>query len=774
VPPTELLLPAVVFVPFAAAALALWLGKSAGPRTGALMVVAAASSFLGCLALANASAPVVFAREWIPGLLVSLSFRGDPFGLFFALLISGIGTLVGIYALGYMPPLAPRRLGQFYAALLAFMGAMLGVALADDLIVLFVFWEATSVTSFILIGFWYEQEEGRKGAWTALQVTALGGMVMLAGFILIGLTCGTYSLHQLTQSRELQARLTESSAFAPALLLVFAGALTKSAQWPFHFWLPRAMVAPTPVSTYLHAATMVKAGIFLLGRMLPIFGGGGLWTAILLPVGLVTFFLGAYQALTATDLKAILARSTVSTLGLFTAIYGMASPEQDAVGIFAHATYKGALFLIAGIVEHATHTRDIRQLGGLRHRMPVTFALAVVAAASMAGVYPLLGFHAKEAFYESLLHAPLLVGSPLRTATIAFCVLANALIFAAAVRFVAGIFLGKETEHAHHAHEASPVLWGPPALLAGLALGMGLLAPVTENLVNWFSSHPGANVHVALRPALGGPLLLSAITTGLGILFFWGRGALDALRRWRPAWLSTEQMWDAAMAGVVAGATFFSDRWQSGSLRWYLSGSLAFTVGLAGLALSRTGLSSPELVVRLEEMQWYGLALCVMLTASAIMVVRARTRIGAALALTSNGFLTALLFVVYRSPDILLTQILIESVSTIFILLVLYFMPPFRPDGFTPLRSAAHVGLSVAVGLLVFVLLLYSASPAFRETRNLAEYYLTRSLAEAGGRNAVNVIIVDFRAIDTTAEIAVLMIVGLLVYGLLRARRRSP
>jgi multicomponent Na+:H+ antiporter subunit A len=688
-------------------------------------------------------------------------------------LISGIGTLVGIYALGYMPALPPRRLGQFYAALLAFMGAMLGVALSDDLIILFVFWEATSVTSFILIGFWYEQEEGRKGAWTALQVTAIGGMVMLAGFILIGLTCGTYSLHQLTQSRELQARLAGSSAFAPALLLVFAGALTKSAQWPFHFWLPRAMVAPTPVSTYLHAATMVKAGIFLLGRMLPLFGGGGLWTAILLPVGLVTFFLGAYQALTATDLKAILARSTVSTLGLFTAIYGMASPEQDALGIFAHATYKGALFLIAGIVEHATHTRDIRQLGGLRHRMPVTFALAVVAAASMGGIYPLLGFHAKEAFYESLLHAPLLAGSPVQTATIAFCVLANALIFAAAVRFVAGIFLGKPSEHAAHAHEASPVLWGPPALLAGLALVMGLLAPSTERLVNWFSSDPGANVHVALAPALGGPVLLSLLTTGLGILFFWGRGTLDGLRRWRPVWLSTEQTWDAAMAGVVAGATFFSTRWQSGSLRWYLSGSLAFTVGISGLALWRAGLSPAELVVRFEEMQWYGLAFCAMLTASAVMVVRARTRIGAALALASNGFLTALLFVVYRSPDILLTQILIESVSTIFILLVLYFMPPFRPDGFAPLRRAAHVGLSVAAGLLVFVLLVYSTSPAFRETQNLATDYLTRSFAEAGGRNAVNVIIVDFRAIDTTAEIAVLMIVGLLVYGLLRSRRRS-
>lgn len=451
-PERELLLPSIVFLPFVVAGLSLGIGRHLGQRSGLLMVAAAAASFLQCLKLAAepAGTSVSFVREWIPGLGIGLSFRADPFGLFFALLISGIGTLVGIYALGYMPAMAPRRLGQFYAALSAFMGAMLGVALSDDLILLFIFWEATSVTSFILIGFWYEQEEARKGAWTALQVTALGGMVMLAGFMLVGLTCDTYSLQQLTQSRELRARLAESSVFVPALLLIFAGALTKSAQWPFHFWLPRAMVAPTPVSTYLHAATMVKAGIFLLGRMLPLFGGAGLWSAVLVPIGLATFLLGAYQALTETDLKAILARSTVSTLGLFTMTYGMASPEQDALGIFAHATYKGALFLIAGIVEHATQTRDIRQLGGLRRHMPVTFAVAALAAVSMAGVYPMLGFHAKEALYESLLHGPRLAGSAWQQVVIAACVVANALIFAAAARFVLGVFLGKPSEHAGH------------------------------------------------------------------------------------------------------------------------------------------------------------------------------------------------------------------------------------------------------------------------------------------------------------------------------------
>jgi multisubunit Na+/H+ antiporter MnhB subunit len=392
----------------------------------------------------------------------------------------------------------------------------------------------------------------------------------------------------------------------------------------------------------------------------------------------------------------------------------------------------------------------------------------------MAGVYPLLGFHAKEAYYESLLHAPLLAGSNLQAAVIVLSVVANALIFAAAVRFVAGIFLGKPSEHAGHAHEASPVLWGPPALLAGLALVMGLLAPTTEHLVNAFSSQLGASIHVAFVPTPGWPLALSLVTTGLGLLFFWARAGLDALGAWRPTWLSTERMWDATMAGVAAGATAFSSRWQSGSLRWYLSGTLMFTVGLSGLALWHGGLSLRDVVVRFEEMQWYGVALCAMLTASAVMVVRSRTRIGAALSLSANGFLTAALFVVYRSPDILLTQILIESVSTIFILLVLYFMPRFQADGFSPMRKAFHVALSLAVGLCIFTFVMFSTSPAFRETNNLAADYLTRSLADAGGANAVNVIIVDFRAIDTNAEITVLMVVGLLVYGLLRSRRRSP
>jgi NADH:ubiquinone oxidoreductase subunit 5 (subunit L)/multisubunit Na+/H+ antiporter MnhA subunit len=771
-----LLLPSIVFLPFIAAVLALCVGRLAGRWTGILMVLAATASFLQGLWLASHAwqgAPVAFTRHWIPALHIALGLRGDPFGLFFALLISGIGALVGVYSLGYMPAVAPRRLGQFYAGLLAFMGAMLGVALSDDLVLFFVFWEITSLTSFLLIGFWYEQEEARKGAMTALQVTALGGMVMMAGFIIVGIVCGTFSMSQVAQARDLQLRLVGSPLYLPALLLILVGALTKSAQWPFHFWLPKAMVAPTPVSTYLHAATMVKAGVFLLGRMLPLFGAAPLWAAILVPVGLLTFLLGAYQALVETDLKALLARSTVSALGLFTMIYGLGAPEQDALGIFAHAMYKGALFLVAGIVEHAAHTRDIRQLGGLRRSMPITFAIALVAALSMAGLFPTLGFHAKEALYEGLLHSATLEATGLKWIVIVLAVAANALIFAASARFLVGVFLGEPAVAGRHVHEGGPLLWLPAGILAALALLMGLLPAVTEQWVNAFSSHPGAHLHVSLVPASRGPVVLSVVTMLIGILAYWARKSIDAVPTRRFSWPTADQVWDRIMDAVTSWAIAFSTRWQSGSLRWYLSGTLVFTVGLTGYALWRAGLSLTRVTISLAEMQWYGVVLCALLSTSAVLVVRSRSRIGAAIALTANGFLTALLFVVYRSPDILLTQILIETASTIFILLILYFMPPFKADAFTAMTRVTNLAIAAAVGLVMFTFILLSTSPQFRETHNLALDYLTRSLAEAGGANAVNVIIVDFRAIDTNGEITVLVVVGLLVFGLLRARRKT-
>ena len=784
-PGPQWILPAIVFVPFVAAAMAMVLGPKTGRRTGVLMVIAAAWSFAASLWLfinTGHGEPAVLAYPWVKALNIQFCLRGDAFGLFFALLVSGIGTLVGIYSLSYIPKLDPRRLGQYYCALIAFMGAMLGVSLSDDLIMLFVFWEITSITSFILIGFWYEKDNARAGAMTALQVTVMGGLAMMVGFVLIGVITGTFSIEQLTTNEEVKATLAASPAFAVALILILGGALTKSAQWPFHFWLPAAMVAPTPVSTYLHAATMVKAGIFLMGRLLPAFGSAVPWSPVLTTVGLITFVWCACQAMKETDLKAILARATLSTLGLVTMLYGLKAANQDALQIWSHGAYKGGLFLVAGIVEHATHTRDIRELGGLKKYMPVTFWICVLAALSMAGLPPFFGFLAKEALYTELLNSEVLSHLPTvgQWAFIGLCMLANAFIFATSFKLIIGVFLGKPTEAATHAHRAEKGLWVPAAVLAGIALVVGVLGftHIPQNLVSGFSSHGGGEhpLHVSLIPSLShpGPLILSVITIAMGIVLYRSRLAVNRVQYALDDRLPTMQsIWDRFINGVTWAAVTYSSRWQNGSLRWYFSIILVFVVGITAYTMWSSGLSINQAQVDLTDMQWHGVALCVLLTVAAAAVVRSKTRLGASIALTATGFLTALLFVTYRSPDILLTQILIETVSTIFILLILFFMPPFKPDRTSPAGKLVNMAIAAAVGLTMFSLILLSTSDSFRQKANLAADYLSRSLSEAGGSNAVNVIIVDFRAIDTTGEITVLVIVGLCVFSMLRARRRS-
>ena len=769
-----------MFVPFACAALALVTGRSLGRATGGFMVVAALASFVQCILLLVQKSDAGVAHSivpWIEALNIQLAFRGDSFGLFFAMIVSGIGTLVGIYSCSYIPKLDPGRVGRYYAALIAFMGAMLGVALADDLILLFVFWEITSITSFMLIGFWYEKDDGRRGAMTALQVTALGGLAMMVGFVMIGVVCDTFSLSELQTSTQLQSTLAGSALFVPALLLMLAGAFTKSAQWPFHFWLPNAMVAPTPVSTYLHAATMVKAGIFLVGRMLPIFGGAEWWSPIVATAGLITFALGAYQAFHETDLKAILARTTLSTLGLVMFLYGINAASQDAVQILNHAVYKGALFLIVGIVEHATHTRDIRELTGLRHNMPRTFLLCVVAALSMAGLPPMFGFVAKESLYGALLDNEVLHQTPaLQWFVIAICVLSNAFIFAVSFKIILGVFCGKPSAKAGHAHEAGLGLLFSPAVLVAIVIGVGAAAVThgPQNLLNGFSSSTHAHAHVALIPDFKnpGPLLLSLTTIALGVGIYVARTRVGAVQvAIRDAIPTMQSLWDQFMDTITTVATAFANHWQNGSLRWYFTGTWLFVSTLGVFALYRGGIGIDNVPLSLAGAPWYGVALCGLLIIAAVAVARATTRIAAAIAITATGYLTALLFVVYRSPDIVLTQILIETVSTIFVLLILYFMPAWKPDKLLPAGRLINVVVASIVGVVMFLFTVVATSDQFRETRNLAGSYLTRAYADANGHNAVNVIIVDFRAIDTTGEITVLVVVGLLIYGLLRSRR---
>lgn len=769
-------LTAVVAAPFVAAVLIAVLGRALGRWSALVMLAAALTSFGATCSLLGAASPALVSLEWIPSLGVSFRLRADAFGAFFALLIAGIGALVAIYSLGYdTHSLGRARLGRYYAELSAFMGAMLGIALADDLILLFIFWEITSISSYLLIGFWYEREAAREGALTALLVTALGGLAMLAGFVLIGLATGSFALSEIVADDSRRAALTASPAFVPALFLVLAGAFTKSAQVPFHFWLPGAMVAPTPISTYLHSATMVKAGIFLLARVTPLFAASLVWPWIVVPVGLATFFLGAWQSLRENDLKALLAYSTVATLGLLTAAYGLRVPEQDALQILSHATYKGTLFMVAGIVEHAAGTRDLRELGGLRKALPISFSLCVVGVLSMGGLPPLFGFVAKESLYGSLLDSSLLGAQPLlHGSVIAVVLVSNAFLLAAGLKLLIGVFFGP-ARGARVAHGEPALLWLPAVVLALGALGLGLASATdaSERLVNGWSSAANAQLAVSLVPTHLGPFVLTLVTIALGLALHRFRTRVEALQQRVDRLPDAQKLWNALVVGLTRFAEAYSVWWQNGSLRWYFSAILLFTTGISLFALEAGGISIASLHVSFGNLGWTsaGLALLILMTTFA--VVRADTRLGAALALTASGFLVALVYAVYHSPDILLTQILIETVSTIVILLVLYFMPPFRKDGLSPALAAWNAAVSGLFGLAMFVFVLLCTNPAFRETRNLGQDYLARSLGEAGGRNAVNVIIVDFRAMDTIGEITVLVVVGLCVYGLLRTRRAA-
>lgn len=775
------LLPVGVGLPFAAALVILALGRRVGHRAGWIVLAAALGSIAAFVPAATTSAIDVFETSWLPTAGVQLAFRADGFGLLLAFIVAGIGALVALYALGYMAGEDAIKVRRFYAALAAFMGAMLGIAVADDLIVLFVFWEITSIASFLLIGYRFEDDDAKAGALMALQVTALGGLVMSVGFLLIGQLTGTFSIARIAGSPELIARVLASPLGTGALLLVLCGAFTKSAQVPFHFWLPRAMVAPTSVSAYLHAATMVKAGVFLLGRMHPIFGAAPLWAPLLVGVGTVSMTLGAYQAFRETDLKAILARTTGSTLGLITLLYGLGATGEDSLQILNHALYKGALFLVAGIVEHYAHTRELDQLGGLRRALPLAFVACAAGALSMAGFPPFLGFVAKDSYYAELLRNAFLVERPLLQAAVLVASLTtSAFLVAVAGKLTVGVFLGPARVRAHHErHDVGALpLWPSPVLLgtAALVFGLASLGHVTTDLVAGTASGHGQAVHAYLVPPLGAPLFVSLLALALGGGVYFGRDRVAALQARVAVLPSASRVWDDLMTGIVRIAEAASSRWQNGSLRWYLAVTVLALPALCAYAFRVGELSWRNVTVSLIDMPWYGLFFCVLLAVATMMAVQARTRLAAAIATTTIGFLVSMLFVVYRSPDILLTQILIETVSTIFVLLVLAFLPAFRRTDLPPIGRMVNAGIAAAFGLTITLLLLLSMTPGLREPDNISVRpggLLSLALSDGGGQNAVNVIIVDIRAMDTNGEITVLVVVGLCIFGLLRSRRRA-
>ncbi|MDJ0788639.1 MAG: proton-conducting transporter membrane subunit [Myxococcota bacterium] len=705
-----------------------------------------------------------FRASWIPSLGIDWAFRQDGLSNLFVLLVAGIGALIVVYAGAYLRE--HPRLGRFYAFLFVFMGAMLGLVTADDLFLLFVFWELTTVSSFLLIALDHEKEAARKAALQSLLVTAAGGLAMLAGFILLVDAAGTSAISQIVLQGE---SLRAHASYPWILALILLGAFTKSAQVPFHFWLPAAMQAPTPASAYLHSSTMVKAGVFLLARLSPALGGSDAWAATLLVVGAATTLLGGLLALSQDDLKRLLAYSTVSVLGLLTLLLGLGTPiaaQAFVVTLLAHAFYKGALFLVAGNVDHGAGSRLLSQLGGLREAMPWTAAAALLAGLSMAGGPPLFGFLAKETAYEAVLEAP--VGSwllaPLVIGT------AVTLVFAA-IRVGLSPFKGELGEAARDAHDAGPAMRLGPLVLATTGVLAGLLVGPAERLL----VAPAASVvlqgeaptGLALWHGFTPILALSLLTLAAGAFLYRHRERVVAaaapgmaFERRGPAWL-WDRGWELGLAAAARGAHAF----QNGSLRRYLVVTLG--VGFAVVALSLP-LSDLRAAGPTADTPIVGIAASLLVVFAAAVMARARTPFLAVAALGAVGFGVSLLFLMFSAPDLALTQLVVEVLTVVLLALVLPRLP--RPAKPKPARAVA-IGVAVLGGAtMAGASLVAMAGEPFEP---ISRFFEERSVIEAHGRNIVNVILVDFRALDTLGEITVLAVTALGILTLLRRRRPS-
>ncbi|WP_375742789.1 DUF4040 domain-containing protein [Corallococcus interemptor] len=713
--------------------------------------------------------PLAERWAWAPEVDLWLSFRLDGLALLFALLITGMGALVTLYAASYLS--GHGRLGGFYGQLFLFMSAMLGVVVADNLLAMFICWELTSLSSYALVGFHRERPEARRSALQALLVTVAGGQALLVGLLLLAHMGGSFELSTLArQGQPLRAH----PLYLPALMLVLAGAFTKSAQVPFHAWLPGAMEAPTPVSAYLHSATMVKAGIYLLMRLHPALGGTAPWALLLTLVGGATMLWGAARALAEVDLKRLLAYATLAVLGLLVMLLGVGTPaalHAALVYLLAHALYKAALFLVAGAVDHEAGTRDVMRLGGLRRAMPFTALAAGLAALGMAGVLPAFGFIGKELVYEAVLHAPR-AAAPLTAAP----VVAFVLLVAVAVMVGVRPFLGRPEGVAKAVHEAPAGMWGPPLLLAvlGLLLGFapGLLSPLLASA--GAAVQPGLgplelSLWHGINPALG----LSALSLAAGAAAFVGRkrlrGVAGALC---PPAVRAVWSFERFLQGLNAVALWQTHVLQSGDQGRYILWVLASTFGLLGYTLAvRGGGFTPPLAMGQVDVAGAGVALLIVLAARA--VTRACSRIAAVTALGVVGFGVALLFLFFGAPDLALTQAIVEALTVVVFVLALLHLPRYTRLSSTAVRLRDGV-LAVGVGGTMGLLALSAAAPPPHPF--VSSFFLEHSVSQAHGHNVVNVILTDFRALDTLGEITVLVVAALGVHALLKLlpARRMP
>lgn len=714
--------------------------------------------------------------KWIPSLHINFDFYLDGLSLLFVLLISGIGTLVVLYSIYYLE--RTERLGQFYVYLLMFMTAMLGIVLSDNIFGLYTFWELTSVSSFLLIGYWHFKERSRYGALKSMFITIFGGLSLLGGFILLYVITGTTSIQAMVDQTDI---ILGSHYFPFVLIFILLGAFTKSAQFPFHIWLPDAMEAPTPVSAYLHSATMVKAGLFLIARFFPILSGDDLFFIIVTTIGIITLVWGSFMAVRQTDLKAILAFSTISQLGMIMAMLGFGTEIAIFAAVFhilSHATFKGSLFMVAGIVDLQTGTRDIRKLGKLFSLMPITATLAIFGTFSMAGVpLPFLnGFYSKELFFTSTLgiQSTNSLISAMGTIIPYVAVFGSIFTFVYSMYLFFGVFGGKKRKSVTYKNKPKEAPIG--MLISPIILVLGvIIIGLFPNVFNQsFLAHAAKSIAgvsaidtISFWHGFNTPLIMSLIVVVIGSLLTFTRQGWANVYNVLPGKLSFNNVYDFAVQSLDDYSKALTEFYMRGSLRVYMLIvlaaifiiSFAFMFATDGFTIDFTDLAD---ITVLE------LVVVFAITVAAVATIFSKNNVAVILILGITGYGVAILFVLYRAPDLALTQLVIETVSITLFLLCFYHFPKLRKRTESVATKTVNLIVSAGFGLLMTAVGIAAFSSSSFD--KISEYFIETSLPIGGGRNIVNVILVDMRGIDTLFEITVLGIAGLTVYSLVKLR----
>lgn len=732
---------------------------------------------------------------WAPSLGIDFGLYLDGLSMLFALLISGIGALVVLYSIFYLNK-RMEALRQFYVYLLLFMGAMLGVVLSDNMMVLYGFWELTSITSFLLIAFWHRRERSRYGALKSMLITVFGGLAMFVGFLMLYTMTGTFSIRETINELDV---LATGKLFIPAMVLILLGAFTKSAQFPFHIWLPDAMEAPTPVSAYLHSATMVKAGLYLVARMSPIFSGQELWFWIVSVTGLVSLLYGSLKAIRQTDLKAMLAYSTISQLGLIMCLLGLGSAAAFYPGtvegmffaaattaaifhIINHAIFKGTLFMVVGIIDHETNTRDLRKLGGLMSMMPITFTAAMAGTFSMAGIPPFNGFLSKEMFFTAVLNIQQFDVLHSETWLVLFAVIAwiaSIFTFVYSMVLVFKTFAGPFSKDKLDArpHEASLGLLLSPVILASLTLVFGFFPNILSSTLiepamasvhrNLLAAGEQFAVSIHLWHGWTPEVFMTIGVIAVGVLLYMAYGRLRIMDRERDGGFSLDRLYDRLLRILEQGSNRITNTYMTGSKRHYLLYIFTFLIIALGSTLIRAdGIHLG--MVEYAPVSFYEIIIIVVMLTAALFVPFANSRVVAILFTGAVGYMVTLLFVIFRAPDLALTQMIVETVSVVLFLICFRFFPRLKKEAAAVSSKVRNIMISVGVGLvMMFVALAAIGSSPFEP---ISEYFVKESYHAAGGKNIVNVILVDFRGFDTLFEIMVLGIATFAIFSMVKLR----